>query len=216
MSEEDVRDTMTKLTALSACFNVVMEQFEALEAARITDDEPPELRQLALSLEAHRLGMEFFKVCDPPSAGRIDTLFRPVQHLVIDKLARRRSRRKDGQQANVAEYVLTGFIWKAILAAAADLLICSKLSRACTAKWLPGHLSGFKPAISATAVIDCRDEIRARMAQPQRADKPLDIMVTIFRWYRPTREGMDQADAKRLAEHWIKEARLNVVPTIST
>jgi hypothetical protein len=200
---------MAKLAALSACYNTVMTQFEALDAKELSDDEPLELLQLAKGVEAVRLAMDFFKVCDPPSTQVVDRLFRPIQHRAIDELARRRSRRKDGMGAHPADYVLTDSIWKAILAAIADVMIYSGKSREDTEKWLSLRLIGFPGQPQAKTVVDWRDQIVARMAKQQLESRPLDIMVAIFRHYRPTRERLSQAAAEKLAEEWLEEARLN-------
>jgi hypothetical protein len=207
----DAHDVMPQLAALSNCLNTLFKKLEEIKTGTLAAEEPPELMPLVKAEAALIEVIEFLRVCDPSEAAAKLTynLFSPLLRPAIVEQARRRSLRSDGQMAKPAEYVLPDSIWKAILAAAADALICSPKSRDSTQAWLAVRLVGFPVAVSAATIIDWRDQIVVRMAKPQLNNKPLDIMVQTFKKLRPTRERLSEASAERLAEEWLQEAQLN-------
>jgi hypothetical protein len=208
----DAQDVMPQLAALSNCLNTLFKKLEEIEAGTLAAEEPPELLPSMKAEAALTEVIEFLRVCDPSEAVVKLTynLFSPFLRLAVEEQARRRSLRSDGRMAKPAEYVLPDSIWRAILAAAADALICSLKSRDSTQAWLAVRLGGFPVAVSAATIIDWRDQIVVRMAKPQLNNKPLDIMVETFKKLRPTHDGLSEAAAERLAEEWLQEAQLNV------
>ena len=217
MSDEEVQETMASLVALSGCFNTLMGKLEETEAAL----SPPEeivFRQLANEIEGLRLVMEFLVACDPPATKVVTNLFDPLLARLIDDLARAQSVRPDGVRQKPADYVLSNSIWKADCAAAADVLICSRITRESVAAWLKTALvrNGFSGIVTAKRVIDWRDETVRRLPAFRQSDKtvgrkkPFDMMAAIFMLRRPTRARLSQAEAERLADRWLRDARFNV------
>jgi hypothetical protein len=221
-SEEEVRHIMASLMALNGCFNTLMEKIEETATAQLPPEET-EWHQEAKEIEALRLVIEFLRVCDPPAEGIVTGLLRPLLGRLVDDLARKRSIRPGGGRP--PEYVLTGSIWRADCAAAADVLICSrpKMTHKCAKAWLRPRLVRYGLSHHATAeqVIEWRDEIVRRLPQFRRLDKtagqkkPLDMMAEIFAQCRPLgpekkRERVSQAEAERLADEWLQDARLNL------
>jgi hypothetical protein len=218
MSEEEVQQTMASLVALSGCFNTLMEKLEETADA----PSPPEeskWHQEAIEIAALQEAMGFLITCDPPRAKIVNKLFGPILRRLIDDLARKRSVRPDGVRQKPADYVLMDSIWKADCAAAADVLICTGITHKSVEAWLKTALvrNGFSGIVTARRVIDWRDETVERLptAFPRRdktvgLKKPLDVMAMIFMQRRPMRERLSQDEAERLADEWLRDARLNV------
>jgi hypothetical protein len=217
MSEEEVQHTMASLVALNGRFNTLMGKLEETAAARFPPEET-EWRQEAIEIAALRLVMEFLKGCDPHAERVVNNLFRPLVGRLLNDLARKRSIRSDGVRQKPAEYVLASSIWKADCAAAADVLICSKMSHERVKAWLRQRLVRYRLSGHATAerVLNWRDEIVERLPAFRRLDKtvgdkkPLDLMAEVFMQRRPTRERLSQVEAERLADEWLRNAQINV------
>jgi hypothetical protein len=216
MSEEEVRETMASLMALAGCFNTVMGKFEELAAAESPAGET-KWRQEAIERDALLEAMGFFITCDPPRAQIIIKLFGSNLRKLIDDLTRKRSVRPDEVRKKPADYVLMDSIWKADCAAAADVLILSGTHESAKA-WLKTGLvrNGFSK-LTAKRVIGWRDETVERLpgafprCETVGHQKPLDVMAMIFMQRRPMRrERFSLAEAERLADEWLRDARLNV------
>jgi hypothetical protein len=205
---DGARDATTRLAALDALF----EKLEEIEGKVLAAAEPAELLEAVKTSEVVVETALALRACAPSeAAARVsDHAYRPLLSRLSDELAHKRSFRQDGSLAKPADYALSDSIWKAILAAVADVLICARMSREDTKAWLAVRLVKFP--VGPGTVIDWRDQTVARSkAGPQPEGKPLDIMLKIFREYRPAAgEQMDLAAAKTLAERWLEEARLNL------
>jgi hypothetical protein len=97
------------------------------------------------------------------------------------------------------------------------------MTRECVEAWLCAALvrHGLSDHTNAKRVIDWRDEIVERLPAFWCLDKtvghnePLDLMAEIFDQLRPTgpdkkRERRSQAEAERLADEWLRNARPNL------
>jgi hypothetical protein len=217
------------------CFNALMDHLKQLNDAKLPPEEN-RWRREAIEIDAVRSTIERLEtMChianDPSGAEIIRIRFRPLLGRLMDDLARKRSIRPDGVSKKPTEYVLTGSIWKADCAAAADVLICSRprMSHGRVKEWLRPALvrHGLSDHTNAERVIDWRDEIVERLPAFRRLDKtvghkdPLDLMAEIFNQRRPIgpdkeRERLSQAEADRRADEWLRDARLNIpqIPTI--
>ena len=220
------QDNVPFRVELVARFNTLMEKLEETAAVKFPLEET-EWRQAAIEIEGLSLLMECLKGSYPTRAKVITTMFNPLLARLMDDLARKRSTGPDRVRQKPAEYVLTSSLWKADCAAAADVLIRSRMTRGYVEKeWLVPALvrHGLSDHTTAKKVIDWRDEVVKRLPAHWRIDKtvggkkPLNMMAELFDQLRPTgpdgkRERLSQTEAEKLANELLQDARLNIPKT---
>ena len=205
--EEDTRRTINELIGLRVSYSKLIENLANIRNADFPEVMNESTRKVAREIAALIEIMAFLDR-DPAlfASGITRDLLFPIIVKRHDEMTHAQAVRPDGSNKKPATHALLKSMPRGYLAAAADILMKSGMSREETTRWLVTALRKLCPrwSIRAKAVMTWRDETVARMGK--RAEgQSADVMITTFNDLRPDRaHAVAKDEAQRLATEWLE------------